>query len=117
MTSDYDKRRLKRRHLIYYLRVFDQKSGQLIGHLVDITPEGLMLVSESPIENNKIFNLRMVLPAEILMKENILFEAISIWCKKDINPDFYATGFRTILANQADMDLVERLINRFGFNN
>jgi hypothetical protein len=75
-----------------------------------------MLVSEQPIENNKTFNLRMVLPSEILSKEDVLFEAISIWCKKDINPDFYATGFRTILAEQEDLNLIERLVTRYGFN-
>jgi hypothetical protein len=116
MLPDENKRKLKRRHLIYYLKVFDQITGQLMGHLVDITPEGIMLVSEKKIEINKSFNLRMELPAEILMQEEILFEATSLWCKKDINPDFYATGFRTILAEIGDLNLVERLVNRYGFH-
>ena len=118
MDNDYsDKRRKKRRHLIYYLQVFDQKTKQLIGHLVDITHEGIMIVSEQPIEVNKTFQIQMVLPAEIQEKEVIYFEAISVWCKKDINPDFWASGFRVVLADDEDMRLIEKLINRYGFNN
>jgi hypothetical protein len=42
-----EKRKLKRRQLIYYLRVLDRDSGALVGRLVDITTEGVMLLSES----------------------------------------------------------------------
>jgi len=111
-----NKRRLKRRHLIYYLRVFDVSNGQLVGHLVDITKEGLMLISELPLENEKHYNFRMVLPAEILNKAELLFSATVIWCKKDVNPDFYATGFRLVTISDEDMVIIESLIHRYGFN-
>jgi hypothetical protein len=45
-----EKRKLKRRHLIYYLRVFEKNTDTLLGYLVDITPEGIMIMSESPVE-------------------------------------------------------------------
>ena len=55
-----EKRKLNRRHLIYYLRVFDRDTSILIGHLVDITAEGIMLISEDPIETDNIFQLKML---------------------------------------------------------
>jgi hypothetical protein len=110
-----EQRRLKRRHLIYYLRVFDAKTEQLIGHLVDITTEGVMLISESPKVTGVDYDLRMVLPTEIVGKKEINFSAQSIWCRKDINPDFYATGFRLIDMEQEDRHTVEWLIDQFGF--
>jgi hypothetical protein len=111
-----NKRRLKRRHLIYYLRVFDVTNGQLVGHLVDITKEGLMLISELPLINEKQYSFRMVLPAEILNKAELTFVATVIWCKKDVNPDFYATGFRMVSIADEDMTIIESLIHRYGFN-
>ena len=111
-----NKRKLKRRHLIYYLRVFDVTNGQLIGHLVDITKEGLMLISELPLINEKQYSFRMVLPAEILNKAELTFVATVIWCKKDVNPDFYATGFRMVSISDDDMTIIESLIHRYGFN-
>ncbi len=47
--QDSNKRQLKRVHLIYYLRIFDNNSGNNIGHLVDITTQGIMMISEKPI--------------------------------------------------------------------
>ena len=59
-----DRRRHKRRHLIYYLEVFDDATDRLIGHVVDITMKGIMLTSEEPIELNSTLRLRIELPAE-----------------------------------------------------
>jgi hypothetical protein len=114
--ESYDKRKLKRRHLIYYLRVFDQKTEKLLGHLVDITSEGIMLVSEQPIEINRPYKVRMALPTEILKREFMVFEAVSLWTKRDVNPDFFATGFSISGVAEEDVVVVERLINRYGFN-
>ena len=55
-------RKAPRRHLIYYLRVYDRASGQQLGHLVDLTTEGVMLVSEEKLEKG-VHSLRMDLPA------------------------------------------------------
>lgn len=110
-----DKRKLKRRHLIYYLRIFDKNSGEILGHLVDITSEGLMMISENSVETNKDFKLRMVLPLEILSRDELLFHATSVWCKKDVNPDFFATGFRIRDIPMEDIVIIERLIRQHGF--
>lgn len=112
----YEKRKLKRRHLIYYLRVFDQKTGQLLGRLVDITTEGIMLISEKPIEVNRTYKVRMALPTQILRRSDMVFEAVSVWSKRDVNPDFFATGFRITGVSEEDVAVVERLIHRYGFN-
>ena len=110
-----ERRKLQRRHLIYYLRVFDRNTDQLIGHLVDITPEGVMLISEDSIETDIIFQLRMVLSAKIEGSRQITFAAKSIWCKKDINPDFYDTGFQLQKVEPKDIEVIKCLVDELGF--
>ena len=39
-----EKRQIKRRHLIYYLRIYDGISSRIIGHAVDISQQGMMLI-------------------------------------------------------------------------
>lgn len=107
-------RKFKRRHLVYYLRVFDISTDELIGHLVDITPEGIMLISDSPVEANKTFHMRLILPAEILAKKNLDFEAKSLWSKKDINADFFDTGFHLIDVKLEEIEIIEYLTTEFG---
>lgn len=110
-----DKRKLRRRHLIYYLRVFNKQSDKLVGHLVDITTEGIMLMSEAPVGTNMLYHLRMDVPEEIFPAKVIQFDARSIWCRKDVNPDFYVAGFQLEHVEQSTLYLIEDLINDFGF--
>jgi len=111
-----DRRKLKRRHLIYYLRVFEQGTNKLVGHLVDLTQEGIMLISENPIEVNKVHHLRMILPSRMGGNEEWLFDAESRWCKKDINPDFYDTGFKLLNLEPKGLEIISNLIQGFGFS-
>jgi hypothetical protein len=111
----YERRRIKRRHLIYYLQVFDNDTDTLIGHLVDITSEGIMLISEDPIPMNKTYNLKMMLPSRMGGRESWIFEAESRWSQKDINPDFYDIGFLLREVDRHSLRVIEDLIQGFGF--
>jgi len=111
-----EKRKYQRRHLIYYLRLFDRDTVNLIGHLVDLTAEGVMVISEAPIEIGKTFHMRMILPKEIIGKEQITFDAVSKWCAKDVNPSFYDTGFQLLDISEENIQIITQLIEDFGFN-
>ncbi|KIH77843.1 PilZ domain-containing protein [Geoalkalibacter ferrihydriticus] len=111
-----DKRSQKRRNTIYYLEVYDLESGRLLGRLVDITVEGMMLISETPIAPDRTYKCRMSLPAEILGRSNILFDATCMWSRKARNDDFFEAGFRSLIADPGDIDAIEMLIQRFAFN-
>ena len=111
----HNKRQLKRVHLIYYLRIFDNDNGENIGHLVDITTEGIMMISEGPIPSGKDFSLRMQLPTNITGRDEIEFSAHCLWCKKDINPDFYVSGYRINTITPQEAKTITALINAYGF--
>ena len=110
------RRTIRRRHLIYYLRVWDAETKQLLGHVVDITTEGLMLVSDKPIELNKSFNLEMKWLSSDDEVKRICFEAESRWEDRDVNDSFYDTGF--IIMDQAAEVLIpiREVIDEYGFN-
>lgn len=110
-------RTLKRRHLIYYLEVYDQNSGDLLGHIVDITTKGIKLVSKQPLETGKIYKLQMLLPEDYFHERSVKFEAESLWSSNDINQDFYDTGFKVLHMNKKVSDIITTLINQLGFNN
>ncbi len=114
-TAKPIRRGLKRAHLVYYLRVFTTDTHKLLGHLADITPEGLMLVSEHPIPTDREMNLRLVLPRAIDGKVEVEFGALSLWSRTDANPDFYDTGFRLVHIDEADRAVIRRLVEEFGF--
>ena len=67
-------------------------SAKVLGHIVDISAKGVMLISDNQLPVGETFRLRMRLPASIGNKDELIFNATSRWCKQDINPDFFITG-------------------------
>ncbi len=110
------RRKHKRIHLIYYLLVFDRTTDHLVGHLVDITPGGLKLMSKDPVESGKSFEFRMILPIELDgTNRQLLFNTKCMWCKKNVYSDFYGAGFEISDIDKEDIDLIKRLIEDFGY--
>lgn len=89
-----EKRKFQRWQLIYSLRVFEQKTDDLMGHLVDISEEGMLLVSDEPHPTSRDFELWIDVPLENGGKQRVALNAHSLWTQQDANPDFYYTGFR-----------------------
>jgi len=101
-----ERRKHKRRHSIFYIKVYDEETGKMAGRLVDITTGGMMLVSEEPIEVGTISRFKMPLPEKIRDIGEISFKARSVWNGPDINDDFFDTGFQFIEPSFETIDLI-----------
>ncbi len=110
-----DRRKVKRRYLLYYMRVYAAATRQQIGNLVDITSEGLMVLSENTLEPGTITRLRLELTEDVATKPFLEFSARSKWCKPDITPNLYNIGFEILDLEPADEAIVQRIIATFGF--
>ncbi|HPH94231.1 MAG TPA: PilZ domain-containing protein [Anaerolineaceae bacterium] len=108
-----ERRKLTRNHLIHYLRVFNRDTGELLGNMVDISPEGFLLLSDHPIPINTALKFRMEFPEEFMGKKRLDFEAHSVWFKADVNPDLFATGFKIESLDQTDRKILESLISEY----
>jgi hypothetical protein len=111
-----ERRKFKRRHLIYYLRVFEQGGRNLLGHVADITTEGFMLVSDNTIKPGQTYSLWIQLPQGTSYNDRIEFKAETRWCKPDINQDFFDTGFIFVDISESDWSQISNLIQQSGFN-
>lgn len=109
-------RNLKRRHLVYYLEVYDDEANELLGHLVDLTTTGLKLVSKQRIPTNRVYKLRMMLPEGYFEQKDLYFEAKSLWSSNDINPDFYDTGFAAPKLASETKHIIADLVAQLSFN-
>ncbi len=110
-----DRRKFKRRYLAFYSRVFDVRSHHLLGHVVDITPQGLMLISEIPLPIDTAFRLEIELPDDFAAKRTISFEAKSRWCQADVDPNFFNTGFQLFDIEPEDVKIIENIVETYGF--
>jgi hypothetical protein len=109
-------REVGRRYLVFYLRIYDGMSSKILGHLVDISEKGMMLICDNAIPVHENYRLRMRLPTQMKERNEILFDATSRWCKTDANPDFFLVGFQMHDLEQANRDLILTLIRDFSYH-
>ncbi len=110
-----NRRTVLRRHLIYYLRVWDIEKDQLLGHLVDINVDGLMLLSEKPIPTKEDYKLELRWNSPEGAAQSLRFNAESLWCNNDVNPVFFDTGFRLNNTDEAILEPIKQVIKELGF--
>jgi hypothetical protein len=110
-----DRRAVMRRHLIYYLRVWDRNTDQLLGHIVDINTGGFMLISEKKIALEQAFDLeiRWNDPDDNAIK--IEFKAESRWSSNDVNSAFFDTGFKLLGPTDDVLEPIKKMIEEYGF--
>ena len=110
-----DRRNTTRRHLIYYLRAWDTDNNRLTGHVVDITTDGFMLISEESIPVGSEFQFEVQLPDAQGSLQPIRFRAICRWNSNDINKSFFDSGFEILEKNSESMRTIQGMINAYGF--
>ncbi|HOB62786.1 MAG TPA: PilZ domain-containing protein [Candidatus Competibacteraceae bacterium] len=110
-----ENRKHKRWYLMMYLRVYRQDNKELLGHIVDISREGMRLVSDKPITLNQTFQLWVDVPKENAARQHIALEVESLWSGRDVNPDFYDTGFRIKNINTQALLQLKLLIDELQF--
>ena len=110
-----ERRNIERKEFSYYMRLIDNDTQDLIGHLVDISSGGFKLDSQTPIPVSKDFRLRMELTSEVADKPTMTFIARSKWCEIDpLDPFVYNVGFQMINISPGDLNIIKRMMEKYG---
>lgn len=91
-----DQRKENRTHLIYYLRVFDRRSHSLFGHVVDISPGGMLITSDKPMDTAAQYHLALEDISTIDHLATLDVDAECRWCQEDTPGGLYDAGFQLI---------------------
>ncbi len=110
-----ERRTTPRRNFSYYMRVVDDMTQQLVGHLSDISLRGFKLDCSQALPAEKDFRLRMDLTSDISDRPSIVFTARSKWCRPDsIDPFINNVGFEIINISIVDGQIYQRIVEKYG---
>jgi len=110
-----ERRKLDRRDFSAYMRVMNEHTGELIGHLADISTGGFKLECRNPINENVEFLMRMDLTNEVSNKDHLVFVARSRWRQRHpIDPTLYNVGFQIIEMAPEDLEVFVRIFEKYG---
>jgi hypothetical protein len=106
-----ERRKLERHHVSSSLEVYDLDSGQLLGRVVDLHAEGLMLLSETPLELNKAWALQVNLPMTLNGTREFILDAESRWNRESIGGTQYWTGLEFTRLPEESRQCIERMVS------
>ncbi len=78
------------------MNVTDANNGSVIGQLVNLSHDGLMLVSATPFEAGAVLQLWVPLPDSPEGDSSILVGVESLWCQDANDTGAFWTGFHII---------------------
>jgi len=110
-----DQRKFKRHNLFYYLDVYDRTTHQFIGHLVDLSPEGAMLISKNLIALGTRIDLRVVLALGSSDQQEFDIQVEIVRSSRDANADYNNIGLYFTDMNAQKKAIIEYLIENIGF--
>ncbi len=108
-----DMRRRPRKNTPHHVKAIDNESGRVLGRIVDITCNGMMVVSDHAIQPGHKFFVRINLPAMVRNRSDIIIEAETVWCNQDQNPRFFRAGFKFVNISGEDGFLLEDVMHKF----
>lgn len=106
-------RRLERVELNQTIVITDIITGKRFGELINVTTEGLMIMTDEEIATHSIFQLSMQLPVEIAGENTIELGADCLWCRKAENFSRHWAGFHIIDASDTAVSQLGELIDHY----
>lgn len=91
-----EQRREARTHLLYYLRVFDRDTDTLLGHVVDVSRNGMLITSHLPLEDKRTYRLAVEDVSIMDHLGTVNVDAECRWCKTDEEVELMDAGFSIV---------------------
>jgi hypothetical protein len=106
-----EKRKQQRKKVSHSLAVHDLSRDIVLGHVVDISAAGFLLLGSGNMPVGGIFRLGLELPAEINCGARAEFGAESLWVEPSLEPNRRWIGFRIIDISPENAAKLQRLID------
>ena len=106
-----ERRKHPRKRVDRPLAIRDLNRDIELGRLVDISLDGLMLLSREDVPSNRVYPLALKIPEELGYGPWAEFGAESLWTETSLEPERYWVGFHIIDISQENQDRIRGLID------
>lgn len=111
--ADINSRKHHRIELNQAIIITDTINGGRFGELINVTVEGMMVITEKEIPTQSIYQLSLQLPLEIEGSNTVELGADCLWSRKIENFHRFWAGFQIIDASDQAMAQLRQLINHY----
>lgn len=109
-----EKRTTPRKKFNMYMRILNDDTEEILGHMVEVSAIGLRMETVGPLPLGKDYYLRIELTPDLGPMPFIVFIARTKWCKMDtIQPNLFQVGFEIIEIVPEDREAFLRIIQKY----
>lgn len=105
-----DRRQHSRQRIELQLEVFDLHTGQRLGRVVDLSSEGFMLFSNTPLRADTVLECRLVSEQQVEGIREIRLGADCLWSRPGADDQHCWAGFHIIDLAQDQAEALEALL-------
>lgn len=105
-----ERRRHKRHILDPQPRLIDLETREEIGHVYDITPQGMKIIAKTGYKTDQILQLLILLDKQIFGKESFAIEGRCAWSKPAADPQYQTYGVDFTDVSPHDTGLIAALM-------
>ncbi len=106
-------RKHQRQELNTTILIRNAMNRDFIGELVNITVEGLMIISDQEMSTNSIFQFSLELPEPINGMTHIDLGVDCLWSRSAENVDRHWSGYQIIDASPEALETIDALISGY----
>lgn len=107
----------RRKNLFLYLDIIDRHNGHLLGHVGDLSEDGLLIISEHKLAVGTQLDVQIKLPdGEGFSKTRLDLSVEVRWAKPDLNPDLQCIGCQFTKLDENDLPLIEQVAQLLSFD-
>ncbi len=107
-----DYRHRPRKNTPHVVKAYDADGGKYLGRIVDITADGMMLVTKGQLTVGRTMQLRIVLPVMVQHRTDVVLESKVVWSEQDNNPSYSKCGFKFTNVSGEDGFLLEDVMHK-----
>lgn len=108
-----ERRTTPRKKFSYYMRVVDDDTQETLGHMVEVSEQGVQLDTMAALPLNKDYYLRVELTPELADLPFIVFMARTKWSNMGNIPNLFHTGFQIIEILPEDRDVFLNIVKKY----
>lgn len=109
-----NRRHTDRKPFSYYMKVVEDRTMKVLGHMNDISPKGFKIDSDQNIPVGKEFHVRLDLTPDISARPFIAFMVVCRWCKQDeFDLRTYNVGFEVMRISPQDDQIFQNIVKKY----
>lgn len=106
-------RKFERAELNQPITIVDTINGGAFGELINVSTDGIMVMTQKEIPTHSIYQLALELPVDIEGSRLVELGADCLWCRKAENFHRFWAGFQIIDASDQASRQISHLIDEY----